>query len=83
MFAPTWPPHWLFAGSERGGRSAACICSLIESYALIDVPVERYFKYVLERIANDPKVDPRSLTPKRWKESTSTSGPEPDIHFPS
>jgi transposase len=75
--------NWLFAGSERGGRAAACIYSLVESCNLIRVPVERYLKDVLEKLAHDPKVDPASLTPKRWKESASSSDPAPALDFPS
>lgn len=75
--------NWLFAGSERGGRAAACIYSLVESCVRIDVPVDHYLKDVFEKMARDPKVDPRTLTPKRWKESTSTSRPAPPLDFPS
>lgn len=75
--------NWLFAGSERGGRAAAWIYSLVESCNLIGVPVERYLKDVLGKLAHDPNIDPRSLTPKRWKESASSSDPAPALDFPS
>jgi len=44
----------LFAGSDRGGESAATIYSLIETAQLNGIDPERYLRNVLSRIAEHP-----------------------------
>jgi hypothetical protein len=43
--------NWLFAGSERGGRSAATAYTLIETAKLNDVDPQAWLTNVLSRIA--------------------------------
>lgn len=42
--------NWLFAGSDRGGETAAGIYSLIESAKINNINPHKYFKKVLETI---------------------------------
>jgi transposase len=44
--------NWLFAGSERGGRSAAVAYTLIETAKLNDVDPQAWLTHVLDRIAD-------------------------------
>jgi len=44
----------LFAGSDRGGESAAAICSLIGTAKLNGIDPEIYLRNVLSRIADHP-----------------------------
>ena len=48
--------NWLFAGSERGGRSAAIAYTLIETAKLNGVDPQAWLTHVLDRIA-DHKID--------------------------
>ena len=44
--------NWLFAGSERGGRSAAIAYTLIETAKLNGVDPQTWLTDLLSRIAN-------------------------------
>lgn len=58
--------NWLFAGSERGGRAAAVLFSLIETARLNGVEPYAYPKDVLARI-NAHCVDRlEELLPMNW-----------------
>jgi transposase len=58
--------NWLFAGSERGGRAAAVLFSLIETARLNGVEPYAYLKDVLARI-NTHRVDRlEELLPMNW-----------------
>jgi len=46
--------NFLFAGSDRGGESAAAIYSLIGTAKLNDLNPESYLRDVLSRIADHP-----------------------------
>jgi transposase len=46
--------HYLFAGSDRGGESAAAIYSLIGTAKLNGLDPELYLRNVLSRIAEHP-----------------------------
>jgi transposase len=46
--------NFLFAGSDRGGESAAAIYSLIGTAKLNDLNPESYLRNVLSRIADHP-----------------------------
>jgi|GEM_PF-149226 len=59
--------NWLFAGSERGGKAAATIYSLIESCRRVGVDPYTYFCDVLLRVATHPADRVDELAPDRWK----------------
>ena len=64
---PGSAPNWLFAGSERGGRAAATIYSIIESCKRVDVDPFEDFREVLVRVATHPAERVDELAPDRWK----------------
>ena len=55
--------NWLFAGSERGGRSAAIAYTLIETARLNDVDPEAWLRHVLDVIADHPAREIDALLP--------------------
>lgn len=58
--------NWLFAGSDRGGRAAAVVYSLIETCRLVGIDAAEYLADVLVRVATHPADDVRGLLPDRW-----------------
>lgn len=58
--------NWLFAGSMRGGRTAAVIYSLVESCKLAGVDVLAYLADVLVRVATHPASRIDELLPANW-----------------
>jgi len=60
--------NWLFAGSERGGRAAATIYSLIESCRRVDVDPFLYLRDVLVRVCTHPAARVHELVPANWKD---------------
>ena len=46
--------NYLFAGSDAGGDTAACLYSLISTCRLNEIDPHLYLRYVLERIATHP-----------------------------
>jgi transposase len=59
--------NWLFAGSDRAGRRAAVIMSLIQSTMLNGHDPYRYLKDVLERLPTQPARRLEELLPHRWQ----------------
>jgi IS66 C-terminal element len=53
-FPPVGRKSWLFAGSDRGGRRAAAMYSLIVTCKLNDVDPQAWLADVLSRIAEHP-----------------------------
>jgi len=65
---------WLFAGSDRGGRRAAAMCSLIVTAKMNDVDPQAWLADVLARIAEHPAHKLDDLLPWNWcaaRETTS------------
>ena len=62
---------WLFAGSERGGRRAAAMYSLIITAKLNDVDPQAWLADVLARIAEHPAQRLDELLPWNWRALTS------------
>jgi transposase len=60
--------NWLFAGSERGGASAATIYTLVESCRAAGVDPHSYLADVLVRVNTHPARLIDELLPARWKE---------------
>jgi len=58
---------WLFAGSDRGGRRAAIMYSLIQTAKLNDVDPQRWLSDVLARIAEYPARKIDDLLPWNWR----------------
>src|SRR5512144_2949357 len=58
---------WLFCGSDRGGRRAASMYSLIVSAKMNDVDPQAWLADVLARIATHPAHRLDDLLPWNWK----------------
>jgi len=58
---------WLFCGSDRGGRRAAAMYSLIVTCKMNDVDPHAWLADVLARIATHPAHRIDELLPWRWK----------------
>lgn len=61
--------NWLFAGSVRGGDTAAAMYSLLLTCRALDVNPEEYLNDVLSRLDQDT---PATLTPWAWKREKET-----------
>ncbi len=64
--------NWLFFGSERGGRAAAIIYSVIASARRHDVDVWRYLGDILLRLADLKPGELESLLPDVWLREQAT-----------
>jgi transposase len=64
--------NYLFAGSDRGGESAAAIYSLIGTAKLNGIDPESYLRNVLSRIAEHPINSIEELLP--WNVAAELSG---------
>jgi transposase len=58
---------WLFAGSDRGGRRAAAMYSLIVSAKMNDIDPQAWLADVLARIADHPANRLDELLPWNWR----------------
>jgi transposase len=58
---------WLFAGSDRGGRRAAVMYSLIVTAKMNDVDPQAWLADVLARIADHPANRLDELLPWQWR----------------
>jgi transposase len=58
---------WLFAGSDRGGRRAAAMYSLIVTAKMNDVDPQAWLADVLARIADHPANRLDELLPWQWR----------------
>ena len=65
---------WLFAGSDRAGRRAAVVMTLIQTARLHGLDPYAYLRDVLERLPLTPASQIADLLPGRWKLS------RPKIH---
>lgn len=68
--------NWLFAGSERGGVSAAILYSVIESCRLAQVDMWEYLRDVLVRVGTHPPKDIADLVPARWAQLRAAAAGE-------
>lgn len=62
--------NWLFAGSDKGGRTAATLFSLIATCERHRIDPLTYLRDVLTRIAAMPIHELPALLPDRWKPAT-------------
>jgi transposase len=58
--------NWLFTGSEKGGRTAAVLFSLVSSSQRHGHDPFAYLRDVLTRLANHPRERLEELLPDRW-----------------
>ena len=59
--------NWLFAGSERGGRTAALYLGLSQSCKACDVSPWAYFGDILRRLMSHAAKRLRELLPEQWR----------------
>jgi transposase len=63
---------WLFCGSDRGGRRAAAMYTLIGTAKLNNLDPQAWLADALERIADQPVRRLHELLPWNWRPSTTT-----------
>ena len=61
--------NWMFAGSERGGRTAAVLFTLISSAKRHNLDTWAYLRDVIVRLADLKPRELEQLLPDRWKDS--------------
>ncbi len=60
---------WLFAGSDRGGKRAAVMLTLIQTARLNDVDPHAWLADLLGRIADHKITGPANLLPWNWRQT--------------
>jgi transposase len=60
--------NWLFAGSDKGGQTAAVLMSLCMTCKSHEIDPQAYLRDVLDRISTHPAKRIDELLPDRWKE---------------
>jgi len=64
--------NWMFAGSERGGRTAAVLFTLVSSAKRHGLNTWAYLRDVLWRLADLKPSELEHLLPDRWQDSRAT-----------
>ena len=72
--------NWLFAGSTRGGETAAAMYGLLLTCRALGVNPEEYLSDVLSRLDRDP---PAALTPWAWKRENEARAAQAAAFAPS
>ena len=60
--------NWLFAGSDKGGQTAAVLMSLCTTCKNLGIDPQAYLRDVLDRISTHPAQRIEELLPDRWQE---------------
>ncbi len=60
--------NWLFAGSDKGGQTAAVLMSLCATCKDLGIDPQAYLRDVLDRISTHPAKRIAELLPDRWQE---------------
>jgi transposase len=60
--------NWLFAGSDKGGQTAAVLMSLCTTCKDLGIDPQAYLRDVLDRISTHPAKRIDELLPDRWQE---------------
>ena len=61
--------NWLFAGSDKGGETAAVLLSLCTTCKNLGIDPQAYLRDVLERVSTHPASRIEELLPDRWQAS--------------
>ena len=61
--------NYMFAGSVKGGKTAAILYSLIGSCKVLGINPQAYLEDVLMKVATTPQSEAHTLTPWGWQES--------------
>jgi transposase len=64
--------NWLFAGSDKGGQTAAVLMSLCMTCKNLGIDPQAYLRDVLDRISTHPARRIEELLPDRWQELRQT-----------
>jgi transposase len=59
--------NWLFAGSDKGGETAAVLMSLCMTCKELEIDPQAYLRDVLDRISTHPARRIEELLPDRWR----------------
>ena len=59
--------NWLFAGSDKGGETAAVLMSLCMTCKNLEIDPQAYLRDVLDRISTHPAKRIEELLPDRWQ----------------
>jgi hypothetical protein len=65
--APHKRKNWLFAGSDKGGETAAALLSLCTTCKTLGIDPEAYLRDVLDRVSTHPARRLEELLPDRWQ----------------
>jgi len=65
--------NWLFVGSDRGGKAAAILLSLIQTCRGLGINPRTYLEDVMKRIMTHPVNQLRQLLPDQWSLKQSSS----------
>jgi hypothetical protein len=63
--------NWLQIGSDRGGRTAAVLLTLVQSCTALRVEPFAYLRDLLDRVNTHPANRIAELVPESWKVSQS------------
>src|SRR6202042_587675 len=66
--------NWLFAGSDKGGQTAAILMSLCTTCKDLKIDPQAYLRDVLDRISTHPARRVDELLPDRWEELRRAGG---------
>jgi transposase len=70
--------NWLFAGSDKGGQTAAVLMSLCTTCKELGIDPQAYLRDVLGRISTHPARRIDELLPDRWQELRRAGDAAPD-----
>jgi hypothetical protein len=70
--------NWLFAGSDKGGQTAAVLMSLCTTCKNLGIDPQAYLRDVLDRISTHPVRQIEALLPDRWQAMCQASASPQD-----
>ncbi len=59
--------NWFFAGSDRGGRTAAVLASFTQTCKTLGIDPFAYLRDIIARIADHPMKNLSDLLPDQWQ----------------